>query len=199
MESRKINTIYCGKWFCYYSLEFTDPSTGVVFKDIECIKRTTKKKALEYDALTIVPTIKYSTQKKRKVLLIAEFRPPVQSFVLEFPAGLAETEDFMDDIEREMLEETGYVVNSEKIYVSPLITAEPDLFEITAKIFVVEINGEDERNKNPKQQLETTENIRVHLVDLDDKFLEKVEEMAKENNYLIHDKIYFFGNGLCQN
>jgi len=194
--TRKIKTIYCGNWLCYYSLECQEESTGIVFKDYECLKRTTKKKSLEYDALTIVPFFKCSDNSKKKVLLIAEYRPPVQSFVLEFPAGLAETENCLDDIEREMLEETGYTINKEKLYESPLITAEPRLFEITAKIFVVEIDGNDERNKNPKQMLEQEENIKIHLIDWDSNFLTNVKNLAEEKKYLIHDKVYFLGSGM---
>lgn len=49
-----------------------------------------------------------------RVLLIEQFRPPVDRFVIEIPAGLAgdvagsESEDFAEAARRELLEETGY-------------------------------------------------------------------------------------------
>ena len=190
-------TIYCGKWMCFYTVDYYNDK-GVIFKDYECLKRTTKKNHLSYDALTIIPILKYKDHLKKKILLIAEYRPPVQSFVLEFPAGLAESENVYEDIEREMKEETGYIVNKEYIYESPIVTAEPRLLDIVAKIFIVELDADNEHNKNPKQRLEAEENIRIHLIDLDNDFLKNVRKLAEENQYLIHDKIYFLGTGLSK-
>ncbi len=44
-----------------------------------------------------------------EVLLIRQFRPPVNGYVIELPAGLCETgESLKDAATRELLEETGY-------------------------------------------------------------------------------------------
>ena len=51
---------------------------------------------------------------ENKVLLTEQFRKPLRSRVIEFPAGLvgdvagAESEDFAEAVRRELLEETGY-------------------------------------------------------------------------------------------
>jgi ADP-ribose pyrophosphatase len=43
------------------------------------------------------------------VLLIRQFRPPVNSYVIEFPAGLNDRDEALDVVaRRELLEETGY-------------------------------------------------------------------------------------------
>lgn len=45
----------------------------------------------------------------KEVLLIRQFRPPVNGYVIEFPAGLSEKEDRLEEAaRRELLEETGY-------------------------------------------------------------------------------------------
>ena len=42
-------------------------------------------------------------------LLIRQFRPPVNNYVIEFPAGLNDKGDTLKEAaERELLEETGY-------------------------------------------------------------------------------------------
>jgi ADP-ribose pyrophosphatase len=52
---------------------------------------------------------------ENKMLLVEQFRPPVNRRVIELPAGLAgdlegsETEAFADAAQRELLEETGYL------------------------------------------------------------------------------------------
>jgi ADP-ribose pyrophosphatase len=45
----------------------------------------------------------------KEVLLTRQFRPPVNGYVIEFPAGLNDREDTLEEAaKRELLEETGY-------------------------------------------------------------------------------------------
>lgn len=50
-------------------------------------RTTTESKGYEIDGVDIIPILKYKNAPS-KLLLIANFRPPVGKFVLEFPAGL---------------------------------------------------------------------------------------------------------------
>ncbi len=53
-----------------------------------------------------------------EVLLIRQFRPPVNGYVIEFPAGLNDKEDTLEEAaRRELLEETGYAAR-EMIYLA---------------------------------------------------------------------------------
>ena len=46
---------------------------------------------------------------KREVLLVRQYRPPVNGYVVEFPAGLNDRGDTLEKAaQRELLEETGY-------------------------------------------------------------------------------------------
>ncbi len=46
---------------------------------------------------------------KNEVLLVKQYRPPVNGYVIEFPAGLNDRGDTLEDAaQRELLEETGY-------------------------------------------------------------------------------------------
>lgn len=43
------------------------------------------------------------------VILVKQFRPPVKSYVIEFPAGLNDKDETLEEVAaRELLEETGY-------------------------------------------------------------------------------------------
>jgi ADP-ribose pyrophosphatase len=54
----------------------------------------------------------------KEVLLIRQFRPPVNGYVIEFPAGLNDRGDTLEEAaERELLEETGYSA-SEMIFLA---------------------------------------------------------------------------------
>lgn len=48
---------------------------------------TTEKGGYEIDGVDVIPIIKYK-EKPSQILLIANYRPPANKFVLEFPAGL---------------------------------------------------------------------------------------------------------------
>ena len=53
-----------------------------------------------------------------EILLIRQFRPPVNGYVIEFPAGLNDKEDTLEEAaRRELLEETGYTAR-EMIYLA---------------------------------------------------------------------------------
>jgi 8-oxo-dGTP pyrophosphatase MutT (NUDIX family) len=50
--------------------------------------------------------------KNGEVLIIRQFRPPVNGYVIEFPAGLNDRGDTLEEAaKRELLEETGYIAD----------------------------------------------------------------------------------------
>jgi len=96
--------------------------------------------------------------------MISNYRPPVDRFIWEFPAGLIDpNEDPEVAAIREFKEETGYKVTkmlsqfpSRAIWLDPALTDEKVL------IYFGECDMENEENINPKQNLELGEMISVH-------------------------------------
>ncbi len=98
--------LYKGKFLSFYKRDFLDKEKNQ--KEYEYIERNNKQKAVIIIA-----------EKEGKVLLIKQYRVPVLNYVIEFPAGLIEKDEKMEDaIFREFLEETGY--NCNIIEISPL-------------------------------------------------------------------------------
>lgn len=64
------------------------------------------------------------------------------------------------------------------------------------KFVLMNIDGDDERNKFPKQELNDDEEIKVHLFDIDNNLIKNVKTLAEKNNYLIVDKVWLFSMGL---
>jgi len=62
--------------------------------------------------------------RNKEVVLVRQFRPPVNSYVIEFPAGLNDrNEDLIDVAMRELWEETGYKAGQMTFLVSGPLSA----------------------------------------------------------------------------
>ncbi len=91
------NTVWEGKFLRFVLATYID-SSGVVRK-WESFERVNCKGIVVIVAVT----------DDKEVLLIRQFRPPVNGYVIEFPAGLNDRGDTLEKAaERELLEETGY-------------------------------------------------------------------------------------------
>jgi ADP-ribose pyrophosphatase len=99
-DSAKIiekKTLWEGKFLRCLLTTYID-STGAI-REWESFERVNCK-----GIVVIVPVT-----DNKEVLLIRQFRPPVNGYVIEFPAGLNEKGDMLEKAaRRELLEETGY-------------------------------------------------------------------------------------------
>ena len=165
-------------------------------KNSEYISRLNKKSFLPYDALCVIPLITFQSKPNPYFVLIAQYRPPINLFVLDLVAGLAEDKNPLLDIERELNEETGYTCEKDIIHESPIIAGDGDLYEITNKTCTIKINGDKEENIHRKQNLEDEENIIVIHVEIKKDILKDVISLCKENNYGLTDIFWFMVIGL---
>jgi len=121
------------------------------------------------DAVDLIALIKRK-DIETEIVLIKIYRVPIGQWCIEFPAGLVELNE-KDNITgaalRELKEETGY--KGKVVAVQPPHTplwGAPAVTNINLHYIVIEINGDDEENKNPKQHLEGGETIQVVAVPL---------------------------------
>jgi len=127
-----------------------------------------------------------------KLILIEQYRPPVDSIVIELPAGLAGDEDDHADeglaeaAQRELLEETGYAAGRMELVtegpVSPGTSAEViSLFLATGLKRVAEGGGDE------------TEDITVHGVPLAEahSWLEDQRAKGKQLDPKVYAGVYF--------
>ncbi len=124
----------------------------------------------------------------KRFILIRQFRPAVNGYVLSFPAGLA----FGDPQHAlvELKEETGYT--GKIVAVSPVLKTGTSLIDDSGQIVYIEADEKSPENKNPVQALEPGEDISVCLV----KKSEAVNFFLKEQRkgtYISSNLWYFFG------
>ena len=200
--------IYKGKFISYYIKEYevkkNDKLSTIPYEVIEYNFHNndkneenngfiTKNKYNIY-VVSILPIIKYST-KNPKILVIGNFRFPIQKFCLELPGGIIDKSDLSNDdfhkaIEnaclRELEEETGYkgkflnyssggelsrynggkLNKEEQLNIGSNIFTDPWKSCDNAIQCIIEIDGDNENNiKN--QHLDESELIQVFEVEVD--------------------------------
>lgn len=110
-------------------------------------------------AVVIIPLLKM----RNEIILVRQYRPPVDGFVIEFPAGLIDDgETASITAKRELLEETGY--HGSVISVSCNTYNSPGMSGERTEIALVEVDEEFHRNNPPVPQLEGTEDIETFIV-----------------------------------
>ncbi|KAG5488783.1 hypothetical protein JIQ42_00400 [Leishmania sp. Namibia] len=157
---------------CYLSYTTTDGAQPG--HKWEMVQRTTRPAPLSaferspallpVDAVEICALLRRSSEKF--LLVVAQYRPPVDAVCLEFPAGLVdENETAGQAAIREMREETGFVVGESGIVsISPPLSTEPGLTDSCCVFVRLDVDGELAENRKPKQHLDDGEDIEVLLI-----------------------------------
>lgn len=96
-----------------------------------------------------------------RYVLIKQYRIPIRNYIIGFPAGVSDGQNIANDIKKELKEETGYI--GDIISISPPLKSNPGLTDENVRIAIVEINENLGENTNPRQQLESSEEIEVIL------------------------------------
>eukprot|EP00560_Eucampia_antarctica_P007571 CAMPEP_0197827032 /NCGR_PEP_ID=MMETSP1437-20131217/3909_1 /TAXON_ID=49252 ORGANISM="Eucampia antarctica, Strain CCMP1452" /NCGR_SAMPLE_ID=MMETSP1437 /ASSEMBLY_ACC=CAM_ASM_001096 /LENGTH=230 /DNA_ID=CAMNT_0043427735 /DNA_START=70 /DNA_END=762 /DNA_ORIENTATION=+ len=164
-----VKTVGSTKWIALQTLTYRDP-TGMERK-WDMATRTTKQKKDAADAVIIIPLLYHgsSSNKKMETLWVHQFRPPVETHTVEFPAGLIdEGESSMEAALRELKEETGYVGNCQASTVlSPLCCMSPGMIDESVVCVLVHVDLDDPQNQNPKANCDEGEFITIQRVPMD--------------------------------
>ncbi|KAK5662248.1 hypothetical protein OQA88_8153 [Cercophora sp. LCS_1] len=172
----------------------------------EAMRRTTRPKGSAVDAVHIIATRQRDCV--HEILLEKQFRPPAGKIVIEFPAGLVDPNESLEECAlRELREETGYVgevvgmegggmvLHSVPIDLLPGgDLRDADEGSSCASTVRVRIDLEREENKNPVQKLEEGEIIECFWVPVKELFgmLRKLEA----EGFAIDGKVGAFAEGV---
>ena len=229
--------VYKGKFISYYIKEYEVKKEGkppyiIPYEVTEYNSRNnenteenngfiTKNKYNIY-AVNILAIIKYSS-KKPKILIIGNFRYPLNKYCLELPGGIIDKSDLVDDnfhkaIEnaclRELEEETGYtgkflnyssggplsgysggnLNKDEQLDIGSNIFYDPWKSCDNAMQCIMEIDGDNE-NKCKKQHLDNAEFIQVFEVEVDN-LMEFINTKINNDNFACCTQLYNFALGL---
>jgi len=156
------------------------------FLDVEGKNRTWSyaERPNKRKAVVVVPL----SSKRDFVLLIRQFRVPMNQYVIEFPAGLMEENEAIEECSiRELEEETGF--NGKILQISPLLCTSAGLTSETIYLVLVEIH-----EAAGCQNLEASEEIEVLKIPIKDA-QQKLLQYSKAGD-MIDSKVWTF-LGLC--
>jgi ADP-ribose pyrophosphatase len=176
------------KWIKLQKATYTDAHG--VSRDWEIASRKTTS-ASGVDAVAMGNIIHHPTNPPSTILVI-QFRPPVNAFTIEWPAGLIDANETPEQAAvREMYEETGYhatVVSS-----SPPVSADPGMTSANMVLCMVEVRL-GENDPEPEQHLDEGEDIQRVNVPLAELY-DRLEEFSKQG-YVVAAKLYHWAAGV---
>jgi ADP-ribose pyrophosphatase len=152
-------------------------------------RKTTGKSGVDAVAMG---NIIYHPSKPPSTVLVIQFRPPVNAFTIEWPAGLIDADETPEEAAvRELYEETGY--NGKVISTSPAVSADPGMTSANMKLCMMEVHL-NENDPEPEQHLDEGEDIQRVTVPLAEMY-DRLEEFAKEG-YVVAAKLYHWAAGV---
>ncbi len=140
------------------------------------------------DVVAVIAKLVPSNQ----LVLIKQFRPAVNGFVMGFPAGLLDDGDIEAQALKELKEETGY--SGKILSTGPSLKSNAATMNINMHIVQVEIDESLPHNQSPLQNLEPEEDIQVFLIHPDQ--LEKELLAHQQNGTHIGSVLWYFLMGM---
>lgn len=115
------------------------------------------------DAIMIVPV-----DKDGGIYLIKQFRPAINDYILECPAGLVDPGELIEEaVTRELFEETGLKANEIIVPVTPPCYTSVGMTDETVAIYYTEVEGEpDTSHKEENEDIEVLHFTQDQFVDL---------------------------------
>eukprot|EP00127_Corallochytrium_limacisporum_P005502 Clim_evm19s207 gene=Clim_evmTU19s207 len=192
-----------GKWLHLRAWKFQTQTGHDVLWEYAC-RPGSSLDASKIEGVEVVPFLEASKKadgfpRERCLILILNFRAPIQEFVVEFPAGLldpGETDPFSAAV-RELKEETGFSGTPIKTPGNPVMTLFTDPWKSSEKMGSVSLTVDPDlpENANPQQQLEREECIEVLVLPVKG-LRQNLESIVQKFGYGLDAKLYKFAQGL---
>ena len=128
-------------------------------------------------------------------IIIRQFRPPTNSYILEFPAGLVDRGETHEQTAiRELSEETGYAGEVEKI--SPMLYSSPGILSEAVSFVNMQVDENLPDNQRPKARNEPGEFITVFKKSMDEISEFFNQEISRGVKFDVKLYSYFLAQGV---
>jgi 8-oxo-dGTP pyrophosphatase MutT (NUDIX family) len=178
------------RWLKLESMKYRDPVGGE--RDWDTVSRSTRSGAV--DAVEICALARSAT-KATSVLIVKQYRPPVDAWSVEFPAGLVDAGETPEQAAlRELREETGY--RGAVVSLSPAVSYEPGMSRCMMHFVTVDIDLDHADNATPKPELEDGEFIETEWVPVH-ALQKRLHALAAEPRTIVEGKVFTFASGFA--
>ncbi|TRX88501.1 hypothetical protein FHL15_010616 [Xylaria flabelliformis] len=181
------------RWINLVKITYEDQNGQV--RTWEGTRRPTRPKTSAVDAVQMLAVRELPTGAE--LLLEKQFRAPAGKLVVEFPAGLVDEGETVEEAAlRELREETGYVgeVVHERAGQRPMFWSSPASSSSTTFMIQLKVDATKAENQTPKPKLEDGEFIECFWVPFKDLYEECRRLEAK--GFAIDGKLGAFAEGL---
>lgn len=178
----KTDLLYKGSWLNQMVHTWQDPK-GKIHTWEYCQRHHTR------GGVAILALLKPSN----RIIIVEQFRPPINSISWEFPAGLIEQNELIEEAAlRELKEECGF--EGKIVAIHPPVISSPGLS--SEAIALVEVHIDETRwvNQNPQTHFDDSECIRTHHIALVHLFDFLKEKLKKSES--IDAKLYVYAMAL---
>jgi ADP-ribose pyrophosphatase len=176
------------KWIEFQKISWTDDHGKN--RTWEAASRTTRG-ATGVDAVAICPLLIHPS-KPTSTMIILQYRPPIGAVCVEFPAGLIDEGETVEEAAvRELREETGYTGHI--VEVSPTIATDPGMSTANMQFATVEVDIQ-EGEEMPEQHLDEGESIERVILPLSELF-DRLMKYSKEGK-IVDARLYHWAYGL---
>ncbi len=177
------------KWVKLQKVEYVD-QTGKP-RTWEVASRKTRGKA-GIDAVAMGNVLLHPSRPV-STLVVIQYRPPLDSYTVEWPAGLVDADEKPEEAAvREFKEETGY--DCRVLSVSPPQAADPGLSNANMQLVMVEVQLR-EGDAEPEQRLEDGEHIERVIIPLAELY-DRLVEYSKQERMIVAAKLFHFAAGM---
>ena len=170
--------LYEGQWLSLHEEIFVNKHGQEIRWEI--VRRNNQEEIIGIVLARLVPS--------GKIILIKQFRPALNDYILGVPIGMIDGDG--KGALRELKEETGYA--GKIISQSPVLSANAGLTSDECRMFCVEVDESLPANKNPQQHLEPTEDIEVITVP-QEKIIPFLIAQQKKGVHISSGLWYMFG------
>lgn len=156
-------------------------------REWESAERTTRKGAI--DGVAIVALLRCG-EDETSVVVVRQFRPPLNRVCLELPAGLVDEDETVSEAAmRELREETGYVGVDART--SPVLGCDPGMSNANMQLVVVDVY-EEQRGAAQPDDGEHIEVVRMPTRTL----AADLRRLVEEENFAVDARLYSLAQGL---
>jgi ADP-ribose pyrophosphatase len=180
------------RWVALKKVSYVD-QTGHA-RTWEVATRKTRSARAGVDAVAVGNVLLHPSRPP-STLLVIQYRPPLDAYTVEWPAGLVDEGETVEEAAvREFKEETGYAVDT-ILDVSPPQAADPGMSDANMRMVLVEVKLPAEDEGLPEQRLEDGEHIERVIVPLSELY-ERLVEYSKKERMVVAAKLFHFAAGM---